>query len=49
MVIVHWRVLKSGKTGHGSPIERAMAVAWLTFLRKLHSSNDIGYWLEDVK
>ena len=43
MVTIHWKVLSTGFTGHGSHINRDAAKAWI---KQLSQNNTVEYWIE---
>lgn len=45
MVRIYWRSRLTGKDGHGEPLSRDLAEAWIDLLAKLH--HDLDHWIED--
>lgn len=42
MIIVHWKSVITGKTGHGEPIEDKAALSWIKFLNKKY--RNLMHW-----
>ena len=43
---VHWRVLGTGKTGHGEEISTETAHAWARHMNNLYSEAGTVHWVE---